>query len=298
MRCCAVPPIPVALMGVDAYIARDYSTCRSFMVCAIVLQGVREEGLGRFFKSVKARLRGNVGSPAVVKVETQLVKCTRASGLFEVLDSLVEYPLAAGLDAQLVAAFPGNSVAGLGREWSCLHIAAHQGVGLKQSHIDLAQSPIDAIFEGREPSPQTSGNAAAAQAGENIPNLALQCLDGSTIGSRRDQTRVALRDLSAMMLASFGEVETSTSRAKTREHAMKSLKLLEVAGAIFVDGGGALLLNTLLACCLTDYVQGGLRLQQDTQLGDEASDEVLFTFEVVERLSMLWMSTRASCMVM
>ena len=281
----AVPPILVASMGVDAYIARDYNICRSFAVCAIVLQGVREEGLGRFFKSVKARLRGKVGSPTVVKVETQLAKCTRASGLFEVLDSFVECPLAAGLEAQAVAAFPGNSVAGFGREWSCLHVAAHRGVGLKQSHIDPAPSPMDAIFEGREPSPQTSGNAAAAQAGEKIARLALQCLatHGSTIGSRRDQA-IAMRDLSDMMLASIGGVNISVSRAEKREDMMKTLELLEVGGAIFVDGGGAPLLNTLLARCLTDSVQGDLWLQQDTLLGDEARDEVLFAFEVVERL--------------
>ena len=53
----AMPLILVALMSLDAYIARDYSTCWSLAVCAIVLEGVREEGLGWFFKSVnKARL--------------------------------------------------------------------------------------------------------------------------------------------------------------------------------------------------------------------------------------------------
>ena len=126
----APPAVLFASMGVDAYIEEDSAICRGFAVLASTLDGVHSMGADGFFASVASRVAGHPASPAVAKLEARLAKCTSASGLFEVLGEFVSCHWAEAL----------------GDEWSCLQIAAHRGIGLKQSDIDPQPSPVDAVF--------------------------------------------------------------------------------------------------------------------------------------------------------
>lgn len=258
------PPILFASTGIDAYIEMDYSNCRGFAVCAIVLQGVREEGHRRFFASVAARLGGGVSSPVLATVEAQLARCKTATGLLEVLDSFAKCP---------------KAVAG-GREWSCLQIAAHRGVGLSQSHIDPAPSPVDAIYErGAHPPPQRTACSAAALAGENLARLALQSLEsGHSSSTSTREKALAIRAAAGALLGLRSDATHSGERrAEVRELMLRYYEAAEVAGGFFIDGGGMPRLEASVTRCLT---VGGRQLRADTPLGDEA----LLAFEIIKEV--------------
>ena len=257
----APPAILLASMGVDAFLSDppDFKNCRSFAVYASVLDGVHNQGLDRFFASVAARVSGGPASPAVATLEARLAKCSSAAGLSEVLSGFIACPMQTAC----------------GEEWSCLQIAAHRGVGLKQSDIDPAPSPVDAVWEGRERRPPRSASAAAAQAGERIGRLALQQLEAGAAGDGHQRALAVRATADELVRRTAG-----SSRGESREQMLEAFEACAVAGAIFVEAGGVEQLEAVLDRCLVDSPQGGPHLRKDTKLGEEA----LLAFEIIEKL--------------
>ena len=265
----APPAILFASMGVDAFMERDYKNCRGFAVCAVVTDGVQAEGLDRFFDSVATRLGGGSASSAVATLEARLAKCTRAAGLSELLSAFVRCTL---------------EQAG-GEGWSCLQIAAHRGLGLKQSDIDPTPSPVDTVFEGRTQRQTRSASAAAAEAGERLGRTVLVELNGGDALTIRRAADALLQ----------GE---PSGRAETRERTLEAFEARSVAASAFIAGGGVARLESKLDRCLVDSAQGGRNLRHDTALGKDA----LLAFEIVEKLatpplSAVLMSGRAATLI-
>ena len=247
----APPAILFASMGVDAFMERDYKNCRGFAVCAVVIDGVQAEGIDRFFDSVATRLGGGSASSAVATLEARLAKCTRAAGLSELLSAFVHCTLEQA-----------------GREWSCLQIAAHRGLGLKQSDIDPVPSPVDDVFEGRAQRQTRSASAAATEAGERLGRTVLAELDGGDALNIRRAADALLQ----------GE---RSGRTATRERTLEAFEARSVAASTFIAGGGVSRLESKLDRCLVDSAQGGRNLRHDTALGKDA----LLAFEVVKKLA-------------
>lgn len=247
VRRAAPQPIIMASMAIDAYIENDFAHCRSFTVCAVVLDAVRAAGADALFSSLKAADSGQ--SPVVRRLAASLAKCTAASGLLDILSSYAQC--------------------------DCLHLATARGIGISQASLTPQASPVDDLWEGRGQPPMPQAPHAVTL-GEGLARRAVELLDEPRHCSN---PAAELRAEADGLLAGA----RSADRGETRELTLSAMQAGAVAGKAFVDSGGMSQLERTLERGLEAQSQLSARDAEAWSRG-VAGAELLLAFEVLHAL--------------